>query len=333
MFKNVSGLPALLAALVSTGADAAFDQYTIVDLGAIVTDTASPNNYSYAFDINDHGDVVGVSKGSDGLDHAFIRLRGQPMSDLGTGRATSINDRREFVGWQGGSNFVIWNPSGTSFTTSDLGIVHPDQVLGQTIKINDAGEIAASANDNSVHFLQNGVANYIGMWGCPVDATLGLNGRGDVSYGYSGPVWIYHGATQTQSDSLVPDGVYFKYLVSVNDRGEAVGLNGTYYSAGTGLTTLPSGGKSFWDINNSGLAVGGGSYPDFYGTSITTGARAVISSSTDNTYAFLDTRVPNLAWQKLQIATAINDAGQIVGVGVNPEGKTHAFLLTPIAQP
>ncbi|MFA7238423.1 MAG: hypothetical protein WC058_16320 [Phycisphaeraceae bacterium] len=35
----------------------------------------------------------------------------------------------------------------------------------------------------------------------------------------------------------------------------------------------------------------------------------------------------------LQNAVDINDVGQIVGVGINPQGQTRAFLLTPIPEP
>jgi probable HAF family extracellular repeat protein len=35
----------------------------------------------------------------------------------------------------------------------------------------------------------------------------------------------------------------------------------------------------------------------------------------------------------LNYATAINDAGQIVGYGDNPEGITSAFILTPVPEP
>jgi len=42
----------------------------------------------------------------------------------------------------------------------------------------------------------------------------------------------------------------------------------------------------------------------------------------------LNTLVTGLGW-KLETATAINNAGQIVGFGINPSGQTHAFLLNP----
>jgi len=37
-------------------------------------------------------------------------------------------------------------------------------------------------------------------------------------------------------------------------------------------------------------------------------------------------------WLLLE-AQAINDHGEIVGVGINPDGNSHAFLLTPIPEP
>ena len=36
-----------------------------------------------------------------------------------------------------------------------------------------------------------------------------------------------------------------------------------------------------------------------------------------------------MGWQLLD-ARGINDSGPIVGIGVNPAGQSHAFLLTPV---
>ena len=35
----------------------------------------------------------------------------------------------------------------------------------------------------------------------------------------------------------------------------------------------------------------------------------------------------------LKEADAINNSGQIVGYGINPDGHSEAFLLTPVATP
>jgi probable HAF family extracellular repeat protein len=42
--------------------------------------------------------------------------------------------------------------------------------------------------------------------------------------------------------------------------------------------------------------------------------------------------VAGTGWS-LTDATAINDAGQIVGYGSNPQGVTSAFILTPVPEP
>jgi probable HAF family extracellular repeat protein len=41
---------------------------------------------------------------------------------------------------------------------------------------------------------------------------------------------------------------------------------------------------------------------------------------------------PAPGWTLVE-ATAINDRGQIVGFGVNPDGQGRAFLLTPTPEP
>jgi hypothetical protein len=46
----------------------------------------------------------------------------------------------------------------------------------------------------------------------------------------------------------------------------------------------------------------------------------------------LNSLIPSSGWN-LQIAYGINDSGQIAGSGVNPQGSSDAFLLTPIPGP
>jgi probable HAF family extracellular repeat protein len=46
----------------------------------------------------------------------------------------------------------------------------------------------------------------------------------------------------------------------------------------------------------------------------------------------LNSLVPGSGWT-LESATAINDSGQIVGMGTNPAGQGDAFLLTPVPEP
>ena len=77
-------------------------------------------------------------------------------------------------------------------------------------------------------------------------------------------------------------------------------------------------------INNSGSIVG-------YGDRETGGIRAVVWIE-GTMYDLNDLVVSGDTWQELTIAEDINDAGQIVGQGTNPDGEGHAFLLTPIVE-
>lgn len=322
---------------LSDTASAAFNQYAVTDLGSLAS---GGNDYSYAFDVNDGGDVVGYSKAADGSDHAFVRIRGQALTDLGQGRATGINNRRQLAGWGSGPNYLLWKQAGVdNWVSEDTGVVLlANNYRGQLIKINDRGHAAGTGSGPSgdhVFFWKDGVETYIDMTaGCIPLSVVGLNNSDDVLFSGSGPMSIFHGSSGQQE--VLGDGS-FAELTALNDAGEAVGLNVMfgakgYYSASTGFIAPPT-ALSLWDINNSGLAVGGGNYGS-YGVmfAIPSTARALVYSAQENSVAYLDTLTPNSGWN-LKIATGINDAGQIVGVGVNPAGKTHAFLLTPIGQP
>jgi probable HAF family extracellular repeat protein len=76
--------------------------------------------------------------------------------------------------------------------------------------------------------------------------------------------------------------------------------------------------NELYGINNSGLAVGShnaGNYAELYDTST-------------STMTNLNTLIPGDSGWSLSIASAINDAGQIVGWGLH-SGQYRAFLLTP----
>ncbi len=73
-------------------------------------------------------------------------------------------------------------------------------------------------------------------------------------------------------------------------------------------------------INDQGLVVGLSSGPVFDRAFLYDGiAMTELTTLLDST---------GTGWQ-LTDASGINNAGQIVGTGVNPAGRVHAYLLTP----
>lgn len=328
--------------LIFSGQAFAFNQYTITDLGDLGADI------SYPFDINDRGDVVGFSKSSeDGRFHAFYWSNGQLM-DLGPGAATSLNNHRVIVGRRDiEGDYVQWRPSVSGFQKTILGFVSTgydgSSYNGQNIKINEAGEIAG-IDQNQGHFFLPSMGSspvWMNAWpGCTPGYKIDINNRGDLLFlsGYGGPSHIYH--SMTGQFELLGDGSDAE-MVAINDAGEAVGRNsGTsyfgFFSKNTGFM-VPNTYNYLWDINNAGIAVGGGFYADYAVLGYESGTvnmsatdKATIYSSADNNYAFLIDLLANQgSWTALRIATAINNAGQIVGIGIN-NGKKHAFLLTPV---
>lgn len=132
-------------------------------------------------------------------------------------------------------------------------------------------------------------------------------------------------------------GTTFTLPASINDRGEVAGASiakdGTvhpfYWTEQTGIQDLgePQGAIATGipcchTINNSGQIVG-----------ISVGANGPHAYLWEQGQMLdLNSAIPvNSGWV-LQFPGSINDRGQIVGWGVNPNGEIHGFLLTPVGQ-
>jgi len=249
-------------------------------------------NYSYAYAVNDAGQVVGVSDSTETdvngnqLQHAFLWQNGG-MTDLGTlggttSRAYAINASGQIVGDStttddAEQHAFLWQ----SGTMLDLGTL-PGGYYSSASGINNSGQIVGTADSGIPFIWQAGSMTALDLGGNDYGSASAINDAGQIVGSVTGyDYW---------------NDVYY--------------TNATIWEGGQ-LNYLPSlyGGDSYaYSINNAGQVLGNNYDPVIWQNGSVTN---------------LDTQVP-LGTGYLY-TQAINDAGQIVG-SVNG----HAALLNAV---
>lgn len=336
-----------LAALLMATANAAWAEvYSVKDLGVLTN--LSGRTDSMPNGINSQGKVA-ASNVTGGAYRAF--LYGQAWTNLGTlgggeSLATAVNDLSRVVGRSlttgGATHAFLWTPGGTDGVSTnpqmkDLGTLGGSS--SEAYDINTLGQItgfAQTASKEHAFRYSGGVMTDIGNLlggSLPYSFGYGINDVGhvagtayDSSY-YTPHAFFYNGSTAVDIGNLNGEG---SSALAINNSDHIVGYLTTtnwfdhafHYFGGvmTDLGTL-GGHYSYANaINNSNVIVGG-SFIDA-GDSV---YHAFVT--VNNTLVDLNTRLDatGAGWTLVE-ARAINDAGQIVGVGTYG-GQTHAFLL------
>jgi probable HAF family extracellular repeat protein len=276
-----------------------------IDLGSL------GGSYSYAFSINNNGQIVGRARNSRrrGLATLFDSTGSRNNIDLGTlggihSWAYSINNNGQIAGSAryGSSSFTratLFDSTGNGFNI-DLGALSQESSVAYSI--NDNNQIVGLAYDASgdrqaMLFDYTGNANNIelGTLGGIESWARSINDNGQVVGS------AYNGSGQQRATLFDPTG---------NGNNIDLGaLDGNYSEARS--------------INNNGQIVG-------WAWNVVNQYRATLFDSTGSGNNIdLNTLIePGLGWT-LEQAWSINDNGWIVGYGINPNGYSRAFLLTP----
>jgi probable HAF family extracellular repeat protein len=334
--------------------------YSVTDLGTL------GGTNSLAFGINASGKVVGYAYlPGDGAYHPFLYdgTATPPMQDLGTlggtvGFALGINSSNQIAGWASRSDYPVNHAflyDGTATPPmQDLGTLGGPQSWASGI--NDSGQLVGGANIPGIAgewpfhaFLYDATAT-------PPMQDLGtLGGTDSWANGINSSSQVVGAATTTLDDSSYHAFLYDatatppmqdlgtlagwdSEAMAINNSSQVVGYANSLFAPRAFLydrTAIPPiqdlgtlGGTNSlaWSINNSSQVVGWANTTD------------------GNTHAFLYVGTaappmqdlnglipPGSGWV-LQVATGINDSGQIVGFGLH-DGATRAFLLTPAPSP
>lgn len=335
-------IPAVLALLLVSNA-LSTPLYNVIDLGI----NATP------YSINNNGQIVGWVSSMIETRHAvFFDSTGggnniflYTLPGWHSSAATSINDSGQIVGGNDYEGAIIFDSTGGENHIL-LGPLPGGRTGGGAWAINNNGQIVGSAyitssqfsNYRATLFDATGAGNniHLGTLSDGYDSTAcSINDNGQivgyarrVSLGDRAVLFDPTGGGDNINLGVLPGGTN-SWAYSINNSGLIVGWSWTDNGELATLFDITGAGNNInlglgraYAVNNKGQIVGWSS-----------GGATLFDATGAGNNINLNTLInPSLGWS-LQRAFDINDDGWIVGEGINPAGKSTAFLLFPVPEP
>ena len=291
--------------------------------GRSITLGALGGTSSIAYDINNHGQVVGYAVPSKNVLHAFVTDSQGNMTDLGTlggedSEARAINNQGWITGITQIDNSIHpANGQDRAFIRNSEGnmsqIETSCELFSEGLAINNSGQVAGRCGVR-----ENGTLNYhafvtdtagdlhdLGTLGGSVSSAIGMNDHGQI---------VGHSYTPSNS--------------SLNTHAFVATIDGGMLDLGT----FSNGTRSIArDINNSGVIIG------------STNVGAFFYTEADGMLDLTTLLVNQDKWASLNGALSINENGQIIGFGQYDTGEvdefgwaiieSRSFLMSPVPIP
>ncbi len=335
MNKTIIVATAIFAAIASAPVSA---DWSIIGLGTL------GGKHSFAYDINDSGQVVGSSyvSGANFSQHAFVTgPDGLAIKDLGTfggtySSANGINNLGQVVGLSSLSGNLTAHAfiadANNLSAMVDLGTIGTHRLSGSSaVDINESGQIVGTYGSYSLWnphpFITD--SNGSNMTSIPVSlgrSTVGINDNGLVLSARS--VFDTNSGLNTHLGTL---GGNKSIGYDINNSDQMVGGSGS----ATGWHAFIKNG-----ISDSMIDLGtlGGSYSNATGINDLGQVIGVADTLSLERHAFLYSHggmtdlslldpVITGGWSNLYVS-AINNNNQIAGYGKNLEGNIEAFILS-----
>jgi probable HAF family extracellular repeat protein len=319
----------LAAATASAGT-----QYVITDLGTV------GGGESYPYAINNAGQVVGQSGTAGPYGHAFLWEDGTMQDLTVTGNnslANGVNEHGRVVGWvvaSGATHSHYWE-FGSAYSISmslsnnqAYDVNEHDQIVGFTW---------TAAGAYRAYLWDDWAWQDLGTLGGSQSMAYGINdgtqvvGEADTAAGLS-HAFVWEGETigdlgtlggdESCANAINAGGLVVGWADTADQFQHAFSWQG---GAMADLGTLDGDWSRASGVNNAGQIVGAADVLGHWAGHAFLWEDGVM-------YDLNDLVLPGSDWI-LEAATDINEDGFIVGYGVNPDGYTRGFLLTPIPEP